>query len=66
MKKQDSTRREFLKKAAKGSVTIAAGAAILTGCSGERLSHLSNKKSKKTEVLYQKSPHWELYYSVAK
>lgn len=60
-------RREFLKKAAKTSVVIAAGGVALTGCSGgSRIDHLNAKQSKKVEILYQKSPQWTLYYSVAK
>lgn len=63
-----SNRREFLKKAAKTSVVFAAGGVVLsTGCStGDKVAHLSNKQSKKEEILYQKSPTWNLYYSVAK
>lgn len=59
-------RREFLKKSFKGSVMVAGATVLATGCAGDKLTHLSNKKSKKEEILYQKSPAWDIYYSVAK
>ncbi len=64
-KREISPRRDFLKKS--GSIVAVAGAvAITAGCTTDKLTHLSNKKSKKEEILYQKSPDWALYYSVAK
>lgn len=64
---RNSSRREFLKTTAKASLAVAGTSVILGGCAkkGDG-SKLVRGKSPKEEILYQKSPQWNLYYSVAK
>ncbi|NLU33679.1 Uncharacterised protein [Wolinella succinogenes] len=67
MEVKENSRRKFLVKAGKTSVLLAGGAIVLSGCNNEPKAspELTRGKSKKTEILYQKSPHWEEYFSVA-
>ncbi|RAX51631.1 hypothetical protein CCY99_08695 [Helicobacter sp. 16-1353] len=60
-------RREFLKTSAKaGAVTAVAGVAFSACSSGKPTQEgLTRGKSKKVEVLYQKSKYWDAYYKVA-
>ncbi|WP_104722279.1 twin-arginine translocation signal domain-containing protein [Helicobacter mesocricetorum] len=61
------SRREFLKGAAKTSVAVAGVGVVLAGCDKKIESkNIIRGKSKKEEILYQKSKQWDLYYSVAK
>ncbi len=63
----ENSRREFLKKTAKTSVAIAGTSVALAGCGKKGTSeNLVRGKSPKTEILYQKTKQWDLYYSVAK
>lgn len=59
-----NSRRVFLKNALKvGTATTVAGLAF-SGCSGDksRSGSVIRGKSKKEEILYQKSQHWSAYY----
>ncbi|RDU64859.1 twin-arginine translocation signal domain-containing protein [Helicobacter sp. MIT 14-3879] len=59
-------RRKFLKTTAKaGAITAVAGIAISACSSNKSSTKITRGKSKKEEVLYQKSPYWEAYYKVA-
>lgn len=63
----EKSRREFLKKSAKTSVAVASVSIALAGCGKKGTSeNLISGKSPKQEILYQKTPQWDLYYSVAK
>ncbi|MBX7491293.1 hypothetical protein [Helicobacter turcicus] len=63
----EKSRREFLKTTAKTSVAVAGVSVALAGCGKKGTSeNLIRGKSPKTEILYQKTKQWELYYSVAK
>lgn len=64
---QQPSRREFLKTTAKASLAVAGTSVVLGGCAkkGDG-SKLVRGKSPKEEILYQKSPQWDMYYSVAK
>ncbi|MBR7118360.1 MAG: twin-arginine translocation signal domain-containing protein [Helicobacteraceae bacterium] len=60
-------RRSFLKTTAKaGAITAVAGIAI-TACSNTKVEQkeVVKGKSRKQEVLYQKSKYWDSYYKVA-
>lgn len=62
-----SNRRQFLKTTAKaGAITAVAGIAI-TACSNNKVEQkeITKGKSRKQEVLYQKSKYWDAYYKVA-
>lgn len=63
---KENSRRRFLIKAGKGSVLLAGGAIALSGCndSSAQAPELTRGKSKKKEILYQKSKFWEAYYSI--
>ena len=54
-------RREFLKKVGLVGAVAASGAVAANAN-----ENLKSGKSKKTEVLYQRSKNWELYYKQAK
>ncbi|EAI7225265.1 TPA: twin-arginine translocation signal domain-containing protein [Campylobacter coli] len=56
-------RREFLKKSAiaLGTASFLGGASVAFGQDEER-KDLVKGKSKKKEVLYQRSANWEKYY----
>lgn len=60
-------RRKFIANTAKvGAATIIAGATI-SACSNKKSpqKELSYGRTKKKEVLYQKSKYWDAYYKVA-
>lgn len=60
-------RRNFLKTTAKaGAITAVAGIAI-SACSNTKVEQqeVAKGKSRKQEVLYQKSKYWDAYYKVA-
>lgn len=60
-------RRNFLKTTAKaGAITAVAGMSI-SACSNAKLEQkeVAKGKSRKQEVLYQKSKYWDAYYKVA-
>lgn len=61
-----NARRKFLVSSAKvGAIGVASVA--IAGCSKGKPAQkeLTRGKSKKVEVLYQKSKYWEAYYKVA-
>ena len=59
-------RRKFIVNAAKiGVVTAVAGAVSACSSSKPLQKELSYGKTKKQEVLYQKSKYWDAYYKVA-
>lgn len=62
-----NNRRNFLKTTAKvGAVTAVAGMSISACSSGKtNQREITKGKSRKTEVLYQKSQYWDAYYKVA-
>lgn len=63
---QENPRRKFIVNAGKTSVLLASGAVAFSGCSnGEMAPELVRGKSPKKEILYQKTPHWEAYFSIA-
>ena len=63
----EKSRREFLKNATKTSIAVAGVSVALAGCSKKGSSeNLVRGKSPKTELLYQKTKQWDMYYSVAK
>ncbi|MGP1451141.1 MAG: hypothetical protein ACTTJS_08520 [Wolinella sp.] len=64
---QENPRRKFLVNAGKTSVILAGGAIAFSGCNGENsasATQLTRGKSPKEEILYQKTAHWEQYFSV--
>ena len=62
----EKSRREFLKNATT-SIAVAGVSVALAGCSKKGSSeNLVRGKSPKTEILYQKTKQWDMYYSVAK
>ncbi|MDE6885875.1 MAG: twin-arginine translocation signal domain-containing protein [Helicobacteraceae bacterium] len=60
-------RRKFLKDSAKVGVAAVATGVAISACSNSTKTQqeVFKGKSKKQEVLYQKSPYWEAYYKVA-
>ena len=63
----ETSRREFLKNATKTSIAVAGVSVALAVCSKKGNSeNLVRGKSPKTEILYQKTKQWDMYYSVAK
>lgn len=68
MEHQPNPRRSFLVNAGKTTVLAAAGTSLLASQSlgAEKSSATVVKgRSKKVEVLYQKTRHWEDYYKNA-
>lgn len=63
----EKDRRKFLKNVTKTSIVVAGAGVVLAGCGKKGSSdNLVRGKSPKKEILYQKTPQWDLYYSVAK
>ena len=63
----EKSRREFWKNATKNSIAVASVSVALAGCSKKGSSeNLVRGKSPKTEILYQKTKQWDMYYSAAK
>jgi ribosomal protein L28 len=69
--KEENTRRKFLVNAAKTTVAVTAGSgALLSNASAndtkaELSASVIKGTSKKEEILYQKTAHWDNYYSRA-
>ncbi|PSM53299.1 putative formate dehydrogenase-associated protein [Campylobacter blaseri] len=59
----NSKRREFLKKTAIGSAGVVGLATMSFATTPENLKKDSGKKK---EVLYKRTPDWDLYYRNAK
>lgn len=60
-------RREFLKKSAVAAATLGASGAIASGLKSDKLpAKIKNQSGKKSEILYKRSPEWELFYKQAK
>ena len=56
-----------MKNATKTSIAVAGVSVALAGCSKKGNSeNLVRGKAPKTEILYQKTKQWDMYYSVAK
>ncbi|MDR2033709.1 MAG: formate dehydrogenase [Helicobacteraceae bacterium] len=62
-------RREFLKRAGNAAVVIGAAATVVTATTqtyarGQTDGHsgVAVGRSRKNEILYRKTPEWELYY----
>ena len=63
----EKSRREFLKNATKTSIAVAGVSVALAGCSKKGSSeNLVRGKYPNTEILYQRTKQWDMYYSVAK
>lgn len=59
-------RRKFLKTTAKVGIAAVVGVALGACSKGEKdNANITYGKSKKQEVLYQKSKYWDAYYKVA-
>lgn len=60
-------RRKFIVNAAKVGVASAVAGVAVSACSNNKpqQKELSYGKTKKQEVLYQKSKYWDAYYKVA-
>ena len=60
-------RRSFLKATAKAGVGVAVASVAISACSDTKVAQqeVTKGKSKKLEVLYQKSKYWDAYYKVA-
>ena len=59
-------RRNFLKTSAKVGVGVAVAGIAITACSDKvEQKEITKGKSRKQEVLYQKSKYWDSYYKVA-
>ncbi|MGP1451136.1 MAG: hypothetical protein ACTTJS_08495 [Wolinella sp.] len=64
MSQKDNSRRDFLKSAAKTTVVATAVGAGVVGCGGNKVTdNLTRGESTKEEIIYQRSPQWNLYYS---
>lgn len=67
MNKEAMKRRNFLKTSTKVGVATAVAGIAITACSNTKVSQkeVVTGKSRKQEVLYQKSKYWDSYYKVA-
>lgn len=72
MKEQELSRREFLKRASVASAVVAGSAGFVALSSpaqargsGEAGNGVVVGRSKKSEILYQKTPAWEEFYKSA-
>lgn len=69
MNTQENPRRRFLVNAGKTTVVAAAGTGIILsnalGADAKSTNQLVRGKSKKVEILYQKTATWENYFKKA-